>query len=703
MAQELVYTSAPRGLRAGSSGFCTVACTRGMAPNYVELLESLSAYTTVYPPHHPRARLNPTSHSHYRFTLGGRQVDVLSRVAFAGADYSGRANKFAHHLVVDSDERAMGGPAWTLLRAGVTLQEWVGEPRFLDRPRELPKGDSTPAPCDFWARHAGDAGWAGVLAQSFMDEPRQPAFLVFEPGAPMLELVAEALRLLHASRRWNVSFNTYFTTLPVGSSCVWRCCLRDSSALKQARRTPNALVLDLTPAADQPDEARRRMRAGSPLIETARTGVAGAFEIEQPAEEPESRDGSPREPRGRLEFRSLRPARGRKAPESPRAPAPPRQRGKRGRALIVLWILVGVLVAGEAALGWSLLRTRARAAKGANRATRERSRAEHGEAEVTKLRKRLDESQAELRRLREELRAVRSERDQAGENGRGLGAETARLRREAAAMRETVAALRNDKRLLEATLRQERQRKQGTGRAAAPKCVYRAVIRPGAMRKVASELLKKPVAALPLDKVAPNWRVVDVGWWPGEKPGDGVRVLADRGGKRIAGPHTTGMERITYVSFRAGKEVLLFRKGERANDGQLAESRLDKVAWITLRNKTQQLSLMCKAEGRVLLEAVGKGGAGVPQPVVYTARFRAPSTLTRLSQPLRSRLSGKDASVKSSRSSVEGEYVHVQVVLERPLKEVDAGGEKRNVRLVSALTLLVGAKEIADFSLALKR
>ena len=91
MPQELVYTSVPRGLRLGTSGFCTVACTRGMAPNYIELLESLSGYTAVFPPHDKRSSQNPVAFSHYRFAIGGKPVSILSRVAFAGVDHTQRA------------------------------------------------------------------------------------------------------------------------------------------------------------------------------------------------------------------------------------------------------------------------------------------------------------------------------------------------------------------------------------------------------------------------------------------------------------------------------------------------------------------------------------------------------------------------------------------------------------------------------------
>ena len=42
MSHELVYTSAPRGLKPGSKGFCTVACT-------ADLPESLAPVVGVIP------------------------------------------------------------------------------------------------------------------------------------------------------------------------------------------------------------------------------------------------------------------------------------------------------------------------------------------------------------------------------------------------------------------------------------------------------------------------------------------------------------------------------------------------------------------------------------------------------------------------------------------------------------------------------
>ena len=55
MTQELFYTSAPRGLKPGSRGFCTVMSTAGMAKNLADRLEALSGYRHVYPPNDPQA------------------------------------------------------------------------------------------------------------------------------------------------------------------------------------------------------------------------------------------------------------------------------------------------------------------------------------------------------------------------------------------------------------------------------------------------------------------------------------------------------------------------------------------------------------------------------------------------------------------------------------------------------------------------
>lgn len=264
MAEELFYTSAARGLRPGTRGFSTVAYTRGMPPTLIRLLESLSAYKGAYAVHDPRAAANPVAYSHYRYTLVGRTVHILSRVGDSGADHTNRSNKIAHHVVVSQRERPDAGPAWLARQEGFLEDVWTREPQILDEPRNVPEGNDEETFAATWQSVAGDAGWAGELAHAYLAHRSQPAYLVFEPGMPVLDLLREAMALLEPRLRWLVSFNTYFTTLPAGLTCAWRCCVPNSRVLQEAKRQRKSCIIDLTAPTPLDHE--------NPLIRCAREG-----------------------------------------------------------------------------------------------------------------------------------------------------------------------------------------------------------------------------------------------------------------------------------------------------------------------------------------------------------------------------------------------------------------------------------------------
>src|SRR5688572_8733432 len=143
MSEEIIYTSAPRGLKSGSRGFCTVASTPGMASTLAALLESLSGYRHLANPGAGEAA-NPTVYCHMRARVGGNQLQILSRIADAGLDYSGRSNKLAHHVVLTPQEVVSAGPAWVQQQAGFHRDNWNGDPRILARGRRPPQGDNSP-------------------------------------------------------------------------------------------------------------------------------------------------------------------------------------------------------------------------------------------------------------------------------------------------------------------------------------------------------------------------------------------------------------------------------------------------------------------------------------------------------------------------------------------------------------------------------
>ena len=109
MAYELYHTSAPKGLRPHTTGFCTVAMTTGMSASMVQKLEGMGGYRPVYNVGDPNAWKNPPVFAHWCANIGGQAYDILSRISYAGADHQGRFNKLAHHLILER-RPSSGGP-----------------------------------------------------------------------------------------------------------------------------------------------------------------------------------------------------------------------------------------------------------------------------------------------------------------------------------------------------------------------------------------------------------------------------------------------------------------------------------------------------------------------------------------------------------------------------------------------------------------
>ena len=261
MLRELIYTSAPAGLKPGSQGFCTVACTTGMPPNLTKLLETLSGYRHVFLPPHPNAAQNPVACSHLPLNLGGVPWHILSRSGDAGFDYTQRTNAISHHLVLDKSDQPEAGPAAVLMHYPFHTS-WNQKPVILAANKKLPAISSQTRVCEQWAKATGDAGWGGILAETALT--KRPASLIFRPGMNMLPLIDEAMALLPTEVRWQVSFSTYCCNLPSGTGCQWRCILAGSPETAQAQPTANTLVIDLTTTLGPPPAGQ--------LVEAARTG-----------------------------------------------------------------------------------------------------------------------------------------------------------------------------------------------------------------------------------------------------------------------------------------------------------------------------------------------------------------------------------------------------------------------------------------------
>jgi len=277
MIEEIIYTSAPKGLKAGSRGFCTVVSTAGMAVNTAERLESMSGYRHAFPMQDPKAPLNPVNYSHVTLRIGGRNVHVISRVADAGQDYSGRTNKLAHHLVIDDVSQFTVGPARLMTQSGVLVSQWDGNTRNIP-PRNLPIPLIPPSiELKAWKTVTGDSGWAGWVAEQ-LTKDKTPVSVIFAAGTDTLALVQEVLDVLAPSQRWSVTFSTYFTKMLAGTECQLRFVLDDTPEATAIRNDARAKVVDLTKTLSP--------ATGGAIVAQARSGRIVMTESPPPVQRP---------------------------------------------------------------------------------------------------------------------------------------------------------------------------------------------------------------------------------------------------------------------------------------------------------------------------------------------------------------------------------------------------------------------------------
>jgi hypothetical protein len=133
--------------------------------------------------------------------------------------------------------------------------------------------------CRGWQELTGDAGWGGILADWFEKDPNRQVYVIVEPGMDLIPLIAETIALLPPERRWQVTFSTYFTGLPQGIPCLWRCVMKDSPEATNAGRLRGQQVLNLC-------EPLGQAPVGN-LVEVARSGRRTG-RVTVPAKEPES-------------------------------------------------------------------------------------------------------------------------------------------------------------------------------------------------------------------------------------------------------------------------------------------------------------------------------------------------------------------------------------------------------------------------------
>ncbi len=249
MPWQLIYTSAPRGLLSGQSGFCTVSRSADLREALAQRLEQISAYHYLRVAEAATAKRNPAICAFRLLDLRGAKYYVLTRIQPCGLDFTARTNHLAHHLVFQADELVkLPSPAAILRHWPGWLSCWQGEPRLREEIglEEFAAAGRTFLPAQTWARLTGDGGRAAGLLES---ECVRGCYLVCSPGSEeqVLELYCETLALLNFNgqfplRPWRHTFTTFLQGEDNPNDFQWRACQENTPAHQQALKRSGPML-----------------------------------------------------------------------------------------------------------------------------------------------------------------------------------------------------------------------------------------------------------------------------------------------------------------------------------------------------------------------------------------------------------------------------------------------------------------------------
>jgi hypothetical protein len=244
MPWQLIYTSAPRLLTAGQTGFGTVARHRDIPALVVSAVERASQFARL-----PGMDAERVVFSHRIVDAAGSRYHVVSRIASAGADYTGRTNHLAHHVIVTSAEAAELA-AQGVSAADVALRfpwkhAWNETARWLEA-HEMPSL-STLWPdrqehLSAWMEATGDALHANHLITG--TGARSGVIVIAAPKIQKVRLFVESLRAM-PEQAWMFTFTTELDPGDAPGDFRWLGFLPNSPVL-ESMQAGRRFVLDLT-------------------------------------------------------------------------------------------------------------------------------------------------------------------------------------------------------------------------------------------------------------------------------------------------------------------------------------------------------------------------------------------------------------------------------------------------------------------------
>jgi len=210
MAYQLVYTSSPKSLVMGRTGFSTVARTRDMPEKLAAAVERCGVYDIK----------SGEVFSHSIVPYAGENWHVLTRMTDSGTDYTNRNNYIAHHIVIaDSEARGLANPAEILAQWRGWLSSWNENPQYIGGVYELEKIRARNSlPAKNWEAAFGSPTKAALIFGGQAQISARPS-----DARRLLALFSESMLLnVEPSDAWDITFTTSFPSGGNPSDFMWR-------------------------------------------------------------------------------------------------------------------------------------------------------------------------------------------------------------------------------------------------------------------------------------------------------------------------------------------------------------------------------------------------------------------------------------------------------------------------------------------------
>jgi hypothetical protein len=248
MALQLVYTSAPKLLDAGRSGFGVVARSKNLPPLAANAIERFSKFANMQGTDRSRIVM-----AHRKVTIGNTRLHVLSRIRDSGSDHTGRTNHIAHHLIFSPLEiRQVAAQRLTpadVFAQFAWLDRWEGAPRAFDGSADVQIGNFIP----HYAA-TGRAAWAAATGEPLhsrllaWDGAPKSGALILPDGIGIPQMLGEALA--ECQNPWEKTFTTSLEPTDELAELDWVIAYRsDASAIS---RVSSRTVFDISRPLDLP-------------------------------------------------------------------------------------------------------------------------------------------------------------------------------------------------------------------------------------------------------------------------------------------------------------------------------------------------------------------------------------------------------------------------------------------------------------------